>query len=51
MYEYYSYIALGVAIAEVLYLISAIWRRELNAFFITLLSMIIFVLDFLYFQF
>lgn len=33
-------IALGVAIAEILYILSAIWREELSCRFVLLLSLI-----------
>lgn len=39
------YIALGVAIAEILYVLSAIWREELNRWFTLLLSLIAGVLS------
>lgn len=46
----YQYIALGIAIAEVLYVVSAIWRKEANIYFVTLLSLIILVLCYLHFH-
>ena len=39
------YIARGVAIAEILYVLSAIWREELNRWFVLLLSLIAGVLS------
>lgn len=40
-----GYIALGVAIAEFLYVLSAIWREELSCRFVLLMSLIAGVLS------
>lgn len=46
----YQYIALGVAIAEVLYVVTAIFRRECSVVYTTMLSMIILCLVYAHFH-
>ena len=46
----YQYIALGVAIAEVLYVVTAFFRRECSVVFTTMLSMIILCLVYAHFH-
>lgn len=46
----YQYIALGVAIAEVLYVMTAYFRKELSSVFVAILSLTIFGLLYVHFH-